>query len=303
MSRPSPVPSPNPAMASHRIDANRSIGALEIGAAIMICLFGMATVQTYNYYRRYPNDSRWLKFLVALVWCLEVGHVTSASSVIYAITVTQYEDPRPGRQLRIPTGLGLSVVLGGAIAPIVQTYLAHRIYVLSKKMYIPALCWVVALASFILNTLCGAAAFGGGTIVNFGNHWGSYITAVLGLGICVDGLLTISLCYYLRHDRATQFRRTVKLTDQLMKWTIETGLVTSVTAFIALILWVTVNRNFAWLGALFFVAETFANAFLAALNSREGHRAAPETVVNWPSTQYRHTTDSMPAPLVSTSPV
>jgi hypothetical protein len=44
---------------------NGSLGALEIGIVLGVFLFGIETLQTFNYYRRFPKDSNLLKATVS----------------------------------------------------------------------------------------------------------------------------------------------------------------------------------------------------------------------------------------------
>ena len=41
-----------------------TLGALEIGSFLGVCLFGVVSLQTFNYYTLYPNDSWMNKTLV-----------------------------------------------------------------------------------------------------------------------------------------------------------------------------------------------------------------------------------------------
>jgi hypothetical protein len=47
------------------VDPDNTLGALQVGGAIMVFLFGIDTLQTYYYFRRYPNDRLWIKLLVS----------------------------------------------------------------------------------------------------------------------------------------------------------------------------------------------------------------------------------------------
>lgn len=41
-----------------------TLGSIEIGGVVSTFLFGIVTLQVWNYYRRYPADGRTLKLLV-----------------------------------------------------------------------------------------------------------------------------------------------------------------------------------------------------------------------------------------------
>jgi hypothetical protein len=46
-------------------DLNGNLGALEIGIVLGVFLFGIETLQTFNYYKRFPKDSNLLKATVS----------------------------------------------------------------------------------------------------------------------------------------------------------------------------------------------------------------------------------------------
>ncbi|KAJ7760342.1 hypothetical protein B0H16DRAFT_1532009 [Mycena metata] len=45
-----------------------TLGAMEIGAILGAFLFGIETLQTFNYYRQFREDSKILKATVAVIW-------------------------------------------------------------------------------------------------------------------------------------------------------------------------------------------------------------------------------------------
>lgn len=47
------------------LNVNATLGALEVGVLVSVFLFGMVTVQTYSYYRKFPRDMDWIKILVS----------------------------------------------------------------------------------------------------------------------------------------------------------------------------------------------------------------------------------------------
>lgn len=47
------------------VNRNDTLGALQVGGSIVTFLFGIETLQTYYYFKRYPNDRLWLKLLVS----------------------------------------------------------------------------------------------------------------------------------------------------------------------------------------------------------------------------------------------
>jgi len=79
------------------------------------------------------------------------------------------------------------------------------------------------------------------------------------------------LCYFLRQSR-TGFQRTDNLITTLMLYAINTGLLTSICATIAVIAFATMPVNFVWLAFFWCLGKFYVNSLLATLNSREALR-------------------------------
>ncbi|KAF8890072.1 hypothetical protein BD779DRAFT_1799564 [Infundibulicybe gibba] len=226
-----------------------TVGALSIGVLISTCLFGVVTVQTHIYSSRFPKDPKWLRILVPVVWCLELGHTIAVCHMLYTTTVTQYGQPQ---LLDIPPqSLDVAILLSGFIGPIEQGWFAHRIHKFSKSLYLPLFCVSLSALRFIGS-----------------EHWTWLFMSILVVGACNDVLLAASLCYFLKKWRRSGFERTARLIDHLILWTIETGLVTSVGAVALLVFFLTMHDNFAWIGMFTIIAKLFSNSLLASLNAR-----------------------------------
>lgn len=70
------------------VDLNPTIGVLQIGSLIGVFLFGVVSVQTYNYYAMYKEDG-WVN--KALVWLhLMSGHIALADFSIRLLLFGTY---------------------------------------------------------------------------------------------------------------------------------------------------------------------------------------------------------------------
>ncbi|KAH7907136.1 hypothetical protein BJ138DRAFT_533211 [Hygrophoropsis aurantiaca] len=148
----------------------------------------------------------------------------------------------------------------------------YRIHVISKHRIIPALFWLVCLAQL-------AASFGLGS---YGIKYHDSLQHVLAdfawliqggiiLGAVCDTLVAAMMCYYLRREKSIAITRTALLLNRLMKYTIETGVLTSLTNLIIVICYLTMPTNMIWLSVFLILAEVYANALLANLNARQPH--------------------------------
>ncbi|KAH7922196.1 hypothetical protein BV22DRAFT_1197622 [Leucogyrophana mollusca] len=267
---------------------NSAIGALMIGSLVMTFAFGIATIQTYHYYRNYPRDPVWLKSLVTLVLLCIVGHCATVLSGMYAISVTDF---RVGQTMGsaellgpLPPGFVSSILLSGFLGPAVQGYFAQRVYVLSGSMIIPIFCWTLSALRFTGSIAAAAFAFHHMSLQTFAVEFGWLIMTLLVMGAVNDGVIAGNMCYYLKSEKDFVLRmgRSARSLDQMMAFTIETGLITGLTAAVILVFFLSMPSNLAWFALFLVFGEIFANTFLASLNARRVRTDINETVISLP---------------------
>ncbi|KAJ7810598.1 hypothetical protein B0H14DRAFT_3480461 [Mycena olivaceomarginata] len=204
-------------------DLNGNLGALEIGSVLGVFLFGIETLQTFNYYRRFPKDSNLLKAAVAFVWVLELGHTISALHALYLQTITFYG--QPSHVLSPPLSEDITILFAGLIYTVVQTFFANRVRVLSGQWYIMALACVLGLLRFVGHMSIAALLlkYVRATIIL---EWRWLVTTSLSLDLSVDILITASLCFCLWNMRSCESKRTRSMVDTLILWAIESTILT-----------------------------------------------------------------------------
>ncbi|KAJ7114833.1 hypothetical protein C8R44DRAFT_880903 [Mycena epipterygia] len=98
-----------------------SLGALEIGTVVGTFFFGILTLQTFNYYRQFPDDSKTLKITVTVLWLLELAQTNVLfRGKIYVITVTFYGQPPSEVILKPPQSQVATILFSGGIDGLVQ---------------------------------------------------------------------------------------------------------------------------------------------------------------------------------------
>ncbi|KAF9231833.1 hypothetical protein BU15DRAFT_81942 [Melanogaster broomeanus] len=198
---------------------------------IMTYLFGISTLQFYHYMYYYPRDSLWLKFLVSLVWLVGAGHTIAVTAAMYSLTVTHFGDLSPETDMaQLPASFTWAIVLSGVMTLLVQGYFAHRIRVFSKKLYIPVFCWAFSILRFAGTLYITVGALRAVRLEVFLRNKDWLLAWTLIGGACLDIIIAASMCYYLKREKAFAFTRTAKMLDKLMVYSIETGLLTSITA-------------------------------------------------------------------------
>jgi len=253
-------------MSTPRIDLNNTVGALEIGVLVSTCLFGVTSCQVWFYCRKFPRDDIVLKLMVAVIWVLELCHTIAVSHSLYTMTIIDVDNPL--KFISPPKSLDASILFSAFIGPLVQAWFAYRVLRLSGKLYIPVLCWFLSFVRCVATVAVGVEALLSASVHNFEMRLKWLLTFILAIGAAVDVIIAGSLCYFFRRLRATSFKKTVKVINQTMVWTIETGLLTSVAAVAMLICFLVMQGNFVWVAIFTFLAKLFSNAFLVALNSR-----------------------------------
>ena len=74
-----------------------TFGALEIGGAVSVFLFGVVTLQTHIYFQRFPEDRRYFKALVSTLLFLQKLYLTSSEFLGWRNLVN------PALHMHIPT--------------------------------------------------------------------------------------------------------------------------------------------------------------------------------------------------------
>lgn len=203
---------------------------------------------------------------------LELAHAISVSYGLYLQTITQYGEPET--LLKLPFGFDTCLFFSSGIALLAQCFFARRVWVVTDKKLIPVICFIMASLRFVGSILLAAEAYKMVTLFKYEDQWEWLITFILVDGACVDVMVAFSLCYNLiEHRRSvTVSLRTVRLLDQLIMWTIQTGLITSLAAVTMTICFLTMKDNYIWLGVYMFLARLFSNSLLASLNARSNLR-------------------------------
>ncbi|KAJ7664341.1 hypothetical protein DFH06DRAFT_1187529, partial [Mycena polygramma] len=242
-----------------------TLGTTLIGGVLGTFLFGITTLQAFNYYRQYPEDSQLLKTLVAAVWLFELGHSICVWHGLYAMTVTFYG--QPAHLANPPHSLPMSVLFKALILAPVQIFFAFRIKLLSG-------CWPITIICSVLTTLRFAfsillvdifwTSLGFAVLHEPKGHW-AFLTVVI-LDPTVDIITAASLCYLLWKIRreGSKFTQTRLMLDTLILWTVETTAVTSVAGIMELLLFL-VRKDLTWIIFFLIQPKLFSNSLLASL--------------------------------------
>ncbi|KAF7364623.1 O-methylsterigmatocystin oxidoreductase [Mycena venus] len=126
-----------------------TLGTIELGAIFSTLLFGIISVQAFDYYRDYPNDSRTLKAMVGLIWLLELGHMILVWHATYCLTITFFGNKESINSP--PRTLYLTQVFSSLVTLIVRFFFANRIRVFSTRWFFAAVCWILSVLDLVAN--------------------------------------------------------------------------------------------------------------------------------------------------------
>ncbi|KAF8970088.1 hypothetical protein BDZ97DRAFT_1791886 [Flammula alnicola] len=253
------------------IDLNNTIGALQIGSLFGVFLFGIVSLQTYNYYNAYRDDGWVNKPLVATIWLLEIAHTLGINYEVYRVTIILYGKPWLLGRFQ---GIGAVTIFGGGITLIVQTFFALRLSRLLPRPYnhTGIICIIISSLRFIATiylTVEGIVAINM-TVYREKCEW--IVSATFIASAVVDITIAVSMMYFLARQRR-QVKRISRLLDRLVMYTVRSGLLTSISAIAVVLCFQLMPDNFIWLAVYTFVAKLYSNSFLSALNARKDLRA------------------------------
>jgi len=236
-----------------------------IGSSI---LYGVTLLQTFLYYKQYPNDSWITKFLVFVLWLLDTAHLLLCTIALYSYLVSNFNNPAALH--RSTWSMNLQTDCNGLIGFIVQCFFARRVWIMSRNRVLTVL--IVVLAGFYCGL--GVVFTVEGFLLQDTSRFPRLIwvtTTGLGSAAAADILIAVSLCYYLSKSR-TGFARTDSLIATLIKYSLTTGLITSIIASISVVTFALMPTNYVWLAFFWLIGKCYVNSLLAALNTRESLR-------------------------------
>ncbi|KAK0223764.1 hypothetical protein IW262DRAFT_1492718 [Armillaria fumosa] len=242
-------------------------GPLIVGFLLNWGLFGTLSVQLYLYYLAFPNDRRFIKYLVYGIYVIEFAQTMLVAHDMFAMFGYGFGDvdALTRSNFNWPTVPIMSAVVAG----VGQVFYAYRIHIVSNSRTIPIFVICISLTSFVAAIITGVYSFQASDLARM-NSQRMYITAGIWCGLAsalCDILIAICMTYYLMR-RTTSLRRTRILVTKIIRLTIETGSVTAVVALLTFILFITFPLRMFHTAPALLMPKLYANAVYVVLNSR-----------------------------------
>ncbi|KAJ7216444.1 hypothetical protein GGX14DRAFT_604755 [Mycena pura] len=274
------------------VNMHDTYGSLLVGTFFAIFFQGILFVQAYVYYENFPNDSWYLKSLVAIVWSLDLADLVVICQSVYHYLVSNWGNPAA---LAVSTEpFDLHLVLVGAATILCQGFFLHRVYILSRRNW---------FLTGILSLGClGTMAFAIWITVQTSRNKNVSVFATLGnermamfsIGAGVDLIIAMLLVYYLSRERTT-FESTNLVLNKIIHYTVATGLATSLLAIAAVAANVIKPKSFVYLAIHYSLGRMYTNALLATLNLRRNLRSTIKKSANTWSGQTIPSVNAAPA--------
>ncbi|VDC00537.1 unnamed protein product [Peniophora sp. CBMAI 1063] len=253
---------------------DNTLGALLIGVMASGMLFGLTCMQVYTYFERASeNDGRRLKLLVACLWLLDALDFAFNCHTIYFFLVTNYTNPL-ALSGKIPWSLALHVLITSIVDFLVRAMFARKIFSLSRKSLRFAFTGILLACSsldLVIGIIITVKAFALPSILDLQPlQTLFYVNFAAGTGS--DVYIAVVLCYFLARARSGFNTRTDTIIGVLIKWTIQTGLLTAIDAAAGLVMAIVMPNNLIFVAPYLILSKLYTNAYLAVLNSRESLR-------------------------------
>ncbi|KAG7440404.1 uncharacterized protein BT62DRAFT_975955 [Guyanagaster necrorhizus] len=244
-----------------------TMGALMIGTILAAVLWGVSCMQTYEYFSMYrKTDDPRLKVMVVVVFLLDTVQQVFVTHTLYEYLVVHYYDP--ANLGVVEWSLLAQVAPSGLIALLVQSFFTYRVFILSRK-------------NIPITLFLGSLVFAefGVTIAYFVRGWSVKLVAEIpskltnlsrsmnAVGAAGDICITISLISLLQRSKSG-FRRTDAMMNQLILFSLNSGLLTSICAITSLILVLVCPDTFLYITFYILLGRLYTNSLLATLNAR-----------------------------------
>ncbi|KAJ7025191.1 hypothetical protein C8F04DRAFT_1269546 [Mycena alexandri] len=243
-----------------------TLGALVVAYCLAWGLFGLMSMQSFNYFQKFVKDSWWLKGLVGILWALDTLQLVLIGDVLYYWVITNYNDPAI---LAVSTwSFNIGIAVTNLIVFIVELFLARRVYILSNNNIL--LTGIIVLLStlyFGFELAVQVRTFQLKEIRLFFEF--QWIASVgLACAAAADLLIAISLsCYLLRS--CTGIKTTDSIVNKLILYAMNTGLLTVIIVLIDMICFLTMPKNLLHIAFNLVAGKLYTNSLLASLNFRD----------------------------------
>ncbi|KAF7374104.1 hypothetical protein MSAN_00291500 [Mycena sanguinolenta] len=245
----------------------RLTGPMILGFMWSYMLYGVLLVQLYMYTEMFPNDRKGLKILVWVLFFFETLFTVLMTVAAWSMFGDGWGDV--SILLQLNWSWGVLPLVSGVLSGLAQGFYIWRIWHLTKKLWLP-----VPIALAVLAQLVGLWWFGiqwniGLWHVSVLPPLSPGVTVWLGGSAVCDVLITAALTSVLwKRKKETKFAETSGVLNRLIRLSIETGALTSITATVETILWLGWEKWNYHFTLFLMLGKLYSNVLMATLNCR-----------------------------------
>jgi len=194
---------------------------------------------------------------------------------VYTMTIT--ESGNLLTLLKPPKTIGASFLLGSTVGPLVEAFYVSRLLRFSGKVYPAVMGWILAFLRFGGWVFLAAHVITMTSLTDFENDFGWLFSMLLGLSAVIDLTISAWIAYFLARRRSRtrdtmQNESARQLLDRVILWTLQTGVITSLSFLVTLICYLILGQYLIWMAVLAILTKVSSNCFLASLNARASIR-------------------------------
>ncbi|KAJ8074288.1 hypothetical protein PM082_012598 [Marasmius tenuissimus] len=241
-----------------------SIGAVLI--ATWLCSMLEVTIirNVYSYFTRHKEDHIFLKLLVIFVVIVDIAGLVAGYVLLYMTCVTFWGNPIILMYQYWPVELAL--VTTDVVAFIVQAFLIHRVWVLTKNWIICAVMWMTSMVSFIA-CIWVTIIYAKNPLYNDRSKAKEQVIVWIATTTATDILITTTLIWRF-YNMKTTFKQTESILQRLIRGAMQTGAATSVCAILTLFFYLIQSGTNLGGAAVFLLARCYTLTLLYNLNLR-----------------------------------
>ncbi|KAF9489121.1 hypothetical protein BDN71DRAFT_1593643 [Pleurotus eryngii] len=259
------------------INVPLTIGALEIGLMFSGCLFGALTIQAIVYHSKFQQTDGYLtQLMVATIWFLELGQLCSHFHGIYYVTIIHHAN-----LVSPPLSVGVAFLLSSCVGPLVETFYVSRLFLFSSRITPALIGYILTLARLAGWLYLSSHILSIPSFTSFVETYGLLLEILLSGSAAVDLVVAVANCWYLWKGRrrltGNATGKTLRaVIDNIIGYTIKTGLITSISFMITLVCFLMARQYLIWMAVSSALTKVFSNCLLASLNSRPYAREGTE---------------------------
>ncbi|KAJ7187266.1 hypothetical protein C8R46DRAFT_1342413 [Mycena filopes] len=243
-------------------------GPLVLGYMFSYGLYGILVVQVFIYSEAFPKDRPGIKAVAYSIFVFESIFTLFTTIAAWNQYGTGWGDV--DSLLIIDWSWGPLPALNGLLAAEAQAFYIWRIWGLTRSIWLPILLGCIMLTQVTVAFYYGIVVSVQGRGIDKLFALSPEITLWLTASAVCDVLISISLVYiFSRQKQRSNFQRTQGMINKLIRFSVETGSITSIGAIIEVILWLATGHKWN-IHFIFFlvIGKLYSNMLMATLNAR-----------------------------------